>query len=164
MIPLLGSVLAIAGMVLNISGTNTVTLPDIGGALLIAAVVARRRHWRWVFPLLILHDMVLYWSALPITLLFVIFALFLVIQVDVRLGAALPQRIVMIVLSHLPMVIEGYTPQAITLSLLLTFVLWYWIREQADTLLQSELETITSGEVIKPSGTHIDGRTTTAAS
>jgi len=138
MIPLLGSLLALAGIIINMSIPATVIAPDIAGSLLIAAIVARRRHWPWVLPLLMLHDMVLYWSVFPPTLLFVLLGLLLITQIDLRLGAALPQRIMMIIIAHIPMGLERVTLQSIALSLLLTFALWYWIREQADTLLQPE--------------------------
>ncbi|MDX8413480.1 MAG: hypothetical protein R8J85_05275 [Mariprofundales bacterium] len=138
MIPLLGSLLAIAGIIINMSIPETMIAPDISGSLLIAAIVARRRHWPWVLPLFVLHDMMLYWSPFPPTPLFVLLAMVLVTQIDLRLGAALPQRIMMIAIAHIPMALEGVPLQSIALSLLLTFALWYWIREQVDTLLQPE--------------------------
>jgi len=143
MIPLLGVLLTVVGLTINTAMPEMVILPDISGSLLIATVAARRRHWPWVFPLLLLHDLILYWALVPYTLVFTASALLLVARVDLRLEVALPQRMMMVGIAHIPMWLEGWSPQAIVLSLLLTVALWYWIREEA-TLLQTEgLPTIT---------------------
>jgi len=130
MIPILGVLLTIGGIIINISIPTTIIAPDISGSVLIAALAARRRHWPWTLPLLVLHDIVLYWSLIPPTPLFTTLALLLVIQIDTRLGPALLQRIIMIIIAHIPMWLEGWPVKATVLSFLLSFVLWYGFREQ----------------------------------
>ena len=131
MIPILGTLLAIAALLINLAAPDNLLLPDLSGALLIAALAARRRHWPWVLPLLLLHDLILYWEPWPPTQLAVIAALLLLVRIDLRLGAALPQRVALLVIALIPMAIEGWNPRAIALTLLLAVALWYWIRDLA---------------------------------
>jgi len=103
--------------------------PDWGLAILMGAITARRRHWLWVVPMLMLHDMVLYWNPLPWSVVVTLAGLALVIWVDYRVGPALLQRLILIILALLPMFWQSWAWQNIVLTLLLTMVLWTMIRQ-----------------------------------
>ncbi|MDX8408855.1 MAG: hypothetical protein R8J84_02240 [Mariprofundales bacterium] len=129
MIATLLALIAGCGVLLTITFDALLYQPDWGMAILIAAITARRRHWPWVLPMLMLHDMMLYWNPLPWSVVVTVAGLALVVWIDHRVGPALAQRLTLIVLALIPMFWQSWIWQNIILTLLLTFVLWHMIRQ-----------------------------------
>ncbi|MDQ6951790.1 MAG: hypothetical protein Q9M26_09005 [Mariprofundales bacterium] len=122
------------GMLFNLTLDAVAYQPDWGAALLIAAVAAKRGRWPWVLPLLMIHDMVLYWVPWPWCAMMTVLGLILVIWCDVHLGTALPQRVLLIVIALLPMTWQRWPGPDIVLTLLLTITLWYLVRIRSKVL------------------------------
>ncbi len=130
-------VLALLGIVANIVTSPGTIVPDWGGALLIASLAARRHHWKWVFPLLLLHDALLCWSPWPLTLMMVAAGLLLTLHIDMQAGPALLQRLLMVLISLIPMWLQGWPMPSLVLSFLLILALWYWLRDMTTSPAQA---------------------------
>ncbi|RMH50531.1 MAG: hypothetical protein D6682_06690 [Zetaproteobacteria bacterium] len=133
MTPLLPALPALAGILLNLITPPTIVVPDWGWAVAVAALAARRHHWLWALPLLLLHDLLLYQEARPLLLPAVAIGLLLVLYIDRQSGPALPQRLLMVIVAATPLAAEGWSPRAIALSLLFAIPLWHGIRDREHT-------------------------------
>ncbi|MDX8395950.1 MAG: hypothetical protein R8K22_06015, partial [Mariprofundaceae bacterium] len=91
---------------------------------LFAAMLAHRGSWTWAIPGLWIHDIALHWSmfvCFPIALLFP----FLLAYSDNRVGPGLPQRMMLMLLSSLPLLWTGWTFIAWLMTLLVSLCCWH---------------------------------------
>jgi len=100
--------------------------PDWSAALLLASLLAQRSNWPWVLPGVWLHDLMLHWSSL-ICLPVIAFLPWLLTQADVRLGAGLPQRIILMIIGLLPLLWNGWAFPQWLLTLMLCIFVWHFI-------------------------------------
>jgi hypothetical protein len=124
MIALLISVLALLGISLNLAFASTLAQPDWALALLLASLLAHRHNWVWVLPVVLLHDLALYWSF---SLSFLVMALLpaAMIYLDQHLGAGLPQRIALMLLAVLTLLRPGWGLSAALLTVCLCVPVWH---------------------------------------
>ncbi|MFQ5582284.1 MAG: hypothetical protein ACE5F3_06655 [Mariprofundaceae bacterium] len=123
MIPSLLLLLSILGLNMNI-GLAGLLQPDWTLAMLLAALLAHRGSWPWVFPGIFTHDTVLHWSVwvcLPIVLLLP----FIVAHMDGRLGPGLPQRLVLMLAATFPLLWWGWSLEQWLLTILLVIPVWH---------------------------------------
>lgn len=116
--------LSLLGILLNLSLAGVWVLPDWSAALLLAAILAHRGNWVWVIPAFWVHDLSLHWSAtvwLPFMILFPL----LLTYIDMRIGAALPQRVVLMLAASTALLLAGWGAAAWLLTLLLCICIWY---------------------------------------
>jgi len=133
MIPSFILLLSLLGIMLNLSLAGLVIQPDWSVAFLLAALLAQRGNWTWVVPGVWVHDLTLHWSSL-VCLPMVAFLPVVLAQTDARLGAGLPQRIILMVAALLPLLWNGWAWSHWLLTLMLTLVSWHFI---AKTYAQS---------------------------
>lgn len=112
------------GLLLNWLLAGIAVQPDWSFAILLGAMLAQWRYWRWLLPMACLHDYILYWSIWPsISLWFTLFSLLL--WVDTQIGPGMPQRILLLLSGNLTLLWFGWTPFAVVLTMLLTICCWY---------------------------------------
>ena len=95
-LPLILAALALTGMGLSLASGGLLQ-PDWSLAILLAWLLAHRKAWPWALPLLLLHDLTLYWSpwgAFPLACLLPL----LLMTIDAQIGPGLPQRVAMLLL------------------------------------------------------------------
>jgi len=113
-----------AGLIASWAFGGVLLQPDWALALLIAALLARRRNWPWIMPGVLVHDTVLYWSVfgcLP-----VMAALpYLIGKTDEQLGAGVPQRLLAMIIGTLPLLWLTYDVGQWLLTSLLIVPLWF---------------------------------------
>ncbi len=124
MIPLLISLAALLGINLNLAFSHSLTQPDWAAGALLAALLAHRHNWRWVLPMLCLHDIALYWS-LSATLPAMALIPLAMIYFDQHLGVGLPQRLLLLLLAVVTLLLPGWSLPAMLLTLCGTVPLWY---------------------------------------
>jgi len=98
--------------------------PDWTLAFLLGALLARRGAWPWILPMMLIHDLTLYWSVwvvFPIACL----TPFAMASLDAQLGAGLPQRLALMVLVSLPVLWQGAGVVQWLLTLILCIPLWH---------------------------------------
>jgi len=122
-------IMSFLGIILNLMMASVAIQPDWSLAVLLAAMLSHRGNWLWVLPGIMIHDVALYWTVLgafPTALLLPI----LLIYSDQQLGAALPQRILLMLLGCLPMLLWlGAQFSQWLLTLLLCISLWYMMAD-----------------------------------
>lgn len=116
--------LSLLGIFINISMAGSWVLPDWSAALLLAAILAHRGNWIWVIPAFWVHDLSLHWSA-TVCLPFVILLPILLAHIDMRIGPALPQRVVLMLVATMPLLLSGWGFVAWLLTLSLCTCIWY---------------------------------------
>lgn len=117
-------VLAGLGLLFNLAFAGSLVQPDWALALLMAALLARVGSWPWVIPGVLAHDLAIFWSPLGIAPVAAC-APFLLRRIDEQLGAALPQRLLLLLLMSLPMLWHGLGADQWLLTLLLSVPVWY---------------------------------------
>ena len=116
--------LALFGISLNLAFSSALQQPDWALALLLASLLARRLNWVWVLPCTLIHDLIFYWSF---SMSFVLIALLplAMIYFDQHLGAGLPQRLLLMLLTLLSLLQSGWSLMACLLTLCLCVPIWY---------------------------------------
>ncbi|MDX8394205.1 MAG: hypothetical protein R8K21_06445 [Mariprofundales bacterium] len=107
-------------MTINISSTGL--WPDWSFALLMAAVLTRRYHAVWAIPMLLLHDIILYaniFAFWPWLLLMLVVEAYS----DIIIGPSIPQRILVLIVSPIPLLWHAHEPVYI-LTILACLPLW----------------------------------------
>ena len=123
MIPLT-LLLAVIGIIFNLSFASSIMQPDWALAFLLAAILAHRQHWRWVLPMILIHDFALFWNGLAI-FPWIVLAPLLLIWSDAQLGPAVPQRTAILTFVTVPMLWLNWPAEAWVLTWLLSFCAWY---------------------------------------
>jgi hypothetical protein len=126
MIPPFILLLSLFGIMMNLSLSGLIIQPDWSAALLLASILAQRSNWPWVLPGFWIHDLTLHWSSL-VCLPAVALLPFLLAQTDSRLGAGLPQRLVLMVLALLPLLWAGWAAPQWLLTIALCIFSWHFI-------------------------------------
>ncbi|MFQ5355664.1 MAG: hypothetical protein ACE5DY_04085 [Mariprofundaceae bacterium] len=115
---------SIIGIILSLLIGGVITQPDWSLSILLAAMLAHRGSWLWALPGVLLHDIALYWTVFGV-LPVVAFLPMMLIYTDQQLGPALPQRIVLMLFSCLPILWLGADVFQWLLTALLCIPLWY---------------------------------------
>jgi len=118
------TLLCVLGLSLNLAFSNGLVQPDWTVALLLASLLAQRHNWIWVLPVMLLHDAVLYWAPAAGVMMVMLIPP-MMIYLDRHLGSGLPQRVVLLMLSVLAMLFDGWTLQACLLTLCLCVPVWH---------------------------------------
>ncbi|MDX8406369.1 MAG: hypothetical protein R8K50_09520 [Mariprofundus sp.] len=129
MIAVILTLLALLGLCLNMAFSGSLVQPDWAMALLLASLLAHRHNWFWVMPVVLLHDIVLYWAPASGFIVIVLIPLAM-IYLDQHLGAGLPQRMLLLLLSLLIMMSDGWTVPASLLTLCLCVPVWHLLTRQ----------------------------------
>jgi len=122
-LPIAVVALAFPGLGLSLASGGAAQ-PDWTLALLLGVLLARRNAWPWILPIMLIHDLTLYWSVwtvFPIACL----APFSMASLDAQLGAGLPQRLALMVLVCLPILWQGAGIIQWLLTLILCIPLWH---------------------------------------
>jgi len=129
MIALTVALLALLGLNMNMAFSSSLMQPDWAMALLLASLLAQRHNWFWALPLILLHDVVLYWSPAASFMVMAVIPLAM-IYFDQHLGAGLPQRLLLLLLALLAMLVDGWTLQAALLTMCLCVPVWHLLTRQ----------------------------------
>lgn len=124
-LPLIMSALALTGMGLSLASGGMLQ-PDWALAILLAWLLAHRKAWPWALPLLLLHDLTLYWSPwgeFPLACLLPL----LLMAIDDQIGPGLPQRIMMLLLVSAPALIWHAGIMQWLLTLMVCIVVWHML-------------------------------------
>jgi hypothetical protein len=124
MIPASILLLSLLGILLNLSLSGLVLQPDWSAALLLASVLAQRGNWPWVIPGFWVHDLALHWSSL-ICLPVVAILPFLLSRADAHLGAGLPQRVVLMIITLLPLLHAGWSTPQWLMTICICIFVWH---------------------------------------
>ena len=124
MIAITVSAFALIGINLNLAFSGAMQQPDWALALLLASLLARRLNWMWVLPGVLLHDIVLYWSFESSLIVMALVPLAM-IYLDRHLGAGLPQRILLMLVTVFSLLQPGWSLMACLLTLCLCVPVWY---------------------------------------
>lgn len=113
---------ALLGLLMNMSFSGLLAMPDWSLAILLAILLSQRSTWYWVLPLIGLHDYLLFWSVW-VVFPFATLAALLLMYADVNLAPGQYQRWVGLFLACAPLLFAhvGW------LSWLLTMTLTVWI-------------------------------------
>lgn len=122
-------ILALLGLNLNLAFASLLAQPDWALALLLASLLAHRSNWIWVLPAALVHDLVLHWTALATLPVLAVIPIAM-IYFDRHLGAGLPQRVALMVLTVLLLLPLGWGLQAALLTICLCLPLWYLLTKQ----------------------------------
>jgi len=125
------AVLALAwlGGCLNLAFSSTMIQPDWALALLLGSLLAHRGNWIWVLPGVALHDLMLHWS--PWVCLPLVAAIPpVLIYLDDRLGAGLPQRMVLLLMAIFVLAPWGWGFAELLLTATLSVSIWYFAAKQ----------------------------------
>lgn len=126
MIPPLILLISLFGIMLNLSLAGLLIQPDWSAAFLLASLLAQRGNWPWVMPGIWVHDLALHWSSL-VCLPVVALLPLLMARSDARLGAGLPQRVVLMVAALIPLIWSGWEVTQWLLTIALCIFSWYFI-------------------------------------
>jgi hypothetical protein len=126
MIPASILLLSLLGILLNLSLSGLVLQPDWSAALLLASVLAQRGNWPWVIPGFWIHDLALHWSSL-VCLPIVAILPFLLSRADAHLGAGLPQRVVLMIISLLPLLHSGWSAPQWLMTICTCIFVWHFL-------------------------------------
>jgi len=121
--PFLFLVAALCGMVLSLVSGGMMQ-PDWSLAILLGALLARRSNWPWVLPAVLVHDLMLYWTAwgaFPAACLLPL----LLARLDSQIGAGLPQRLAMLIFVTSPMLAYGSGFMQWVLTMLCCIPIWH---------------------------------------
>jgi len=124
MIAITISLLALIGINLNLAFSGALQQPDWALALLLASLLARRLNWMWVLPAILLHDIVLFWSFESSFIIMGLLPLAM-IYLDRHLGAGLPQRILLMLVTVFSLLQPGWSLMTCLLTLCLCVPIWY---------------------------------------
>ncbi|MFQ5345000.1 MAG: hypothetical protein ACE5DZ_03460 [Mariprofundus sp.] len=129
MIAIIIPILSLLGLSLNLAFSSALIQPDWALALLLASLLAHRHNWVWVLPCILIHDVVLYWS-LGIGFLMLALVPLAMIYLDQHLGAGLPQRLLLMLVTVLALLQPGWGLQACLLTLCLCVPVWHLLTRQ----------------------------------
>lgn len=118
--------LAALGLLSNLAFAGALVQPDWAFALLSAAMLARLSRWPWILPGMVVHDLAFFWSPWGVAPLAACIP-FLLRRIDAQLGAALPQRLLLLLIASLPLLWHGLGGAQWLLTLVLCMPLWYWL-------------------------------------
>lgn len=115
---------SLLGIFINLAMSGSWVLPDWSAALLLGAILAHRGNWVWVVPAFWVHDLSLHWSSL-VCLPFIVLLPLLLAHIDMRIGPALPQRVVLMIAASTPLLFYGWGMIAWLMTLTLCVCVWY---------------------------------------
>ncbi|MDX8411202.1 MAG: hypothetical protein R8K46_04920 [Mariprofundaceae bacterium] len=118
----------VAGFCLIVSWAmgGIVRQPDWAYALLLAALLARRRNWPWILPCVLVHDAMLYWTVLGCLPVMAVLPYFIG-KIDQQLGAGVPQRLVVLGIGVTPLLWLSHDVGQWLLTALLIVPLWFML-------------------------------------
>ncbi|MDQ6992465.1 MAG: hypothetical protein Q9M31_03250 [Mariprofundus sp.] len=129
-IALIVALLTLLGLNINMAfSAQSLMQPDWSLALLLACLLAHRLSWFWVLPLMLLHDVVLYWSPASSFVMMAVIPLAMR-YFDQRIGVSLLHRLLLLLLGVLLMLFDGWPLQASLLTLCLSVPLWHLMARQ----------------------------------
>jgi hypothetical protein len=123
-IPPLILLLCIAGITCNLAFSGLAVQPDWSLALLVASVLAHRGNWTWALPGAFLHDLALQWSVWMIVP-FLALTPALMAMLDFQAGPGLPQRLLVLMITTIPLLYWGWGFDTWLLTVLLCLSVWY---------------------------------------
>ncbi|MDX8390931.1 MAG: hypothetical protein R8M38_10645 [Mariprofundaceae bacterium] len=122
--PITVLILAFAGLLISLHFGGIISQPDWALASLLAAALVKRKSWPWVLPGVMLHDLALFWSPL-VTLPFFLLLSPVLYHLDERLGEALPQRMLALVVVTTPLLWHQMGVEQFLLTIMLAIPLWH---------------------------------------
>ncbi len=125
------ALLAALGLLLNLSFTTGLVQPDWSLAILLGVLLSDRKTWVWVLPCVVLHDLVLYWSAW-VTLPFILFVAVLLTYADVSLAPGQQQRWFGLVFGCFPLLMAGMSMIAWLLTMMLATWVWFLLSRRRE--------------------------------
>lgn len=93
-------------------------------AVLTSSLLAHRGNWPWVLPSIALHDIILFdspWATFP----FAAATPFLLARFDAQLGAALPQRVFLLLFVCAPLLLWTSSISIYVLTVFSALPCWY---------------------------------------
>ncbi len=117
------AVVALLGLLVNMSFAGQFAQPDWSLAILLAILLSQRKTWYWVLPLIGIHDYLLFWSV-TIVFPYAVATALLLTYADIRLAPGQPQRWVGLGLVCMPLLFVGV--DILSWLLTLTLTIWIW--------------------------------------
>ncbi|MBF0281585.1 MAG: hypothetical protein HQM07_03345 [Zetaproteobacteria bacterium] len=117
--------LASVGIFINFT-VNSFPLfqPDWCLAVIVGATLAHRVFALWSIPVIIAHDLILYWSIWITPPLILIYPI-IISQMDYKLGPGQPQRFIWLLIFTAPLLLNQWHPISAILTLLLAIYTWH---------------------------------------